>query len=196
MMMDLEPRKYRVIAADPPWRFKSNSAERPGRNAMRHYATMPLSEIEALPVADYAADDCVLFLWITGPLLAVAAHLPIMRAWGFKPSGMGFTWIKLNPRAPQLFIVKNDLFKGGGFTTRKNAEFCLMGKRGSSVRKSSNVDEVIISPRREHSRKPDEAYERMQQYSDGPYLELFGRQSRPGWTVWGNETSKFDIAAE
>lgn len=186
---------YRVIAADPPWQFKSNSAAKPGRNAMRHYDCMSLEDINALPVADVAADDAILFLWITGPFMATGAHLALMKAWGFKPSGMGFVWIKLNPRAASLFILRDDLAMGGGFTTRKNAEFCLIGKRGRSVRQNAGVHEVIIDPRRQHSRKPDEFYSRVQQYSSGPYLEMFARQSRPGWDVWGNQTRKFDEVA-
>ena len=128
---------FPCIAAEPPWDFKSNSAALPGRNARRHYPTMSLKEIAALPVGDHAADNAVLFLWITGPLLAIGAHLPIMKAWRFKPSGMGFVWIKLNPSAASLFILKTDLATGGGFTTRKNAEFCLIGKRGRSVRRDA-----------------------------------------------------------
>jgi N6-adenosine-specific RNA methylase IME4 len=186
---------YRVIAADPPWAFKSNSAAKPGRNAMRHYDCMSLQDINALPVADIAAPDAILFLWITGPFMAIGAHLALMKAWGFKPSGMGFVWIKLNPKAASLFILREDLAMGGGFTTRKNAEFCLIGKRGRSVRQSASVHEVIIDPRREHSRKPDEFYKRAQEYSAGPYLEMFARQSRPGWDVWGNQATKFDEAA-
>lgn len=186
---------YRIIAADPPWAFKSNSAAKPGRNAMRHYSCMSLEDIAALPVADIAADDAALFLWITGPFMAIGAHLPIMKAWGFVPSGMGFVWIKLNPKAPQLFFVEQDLATGGGFTTRKNAEFCLIGKRGRNVRRSASVHEVIVEPRRQHSRKPEKFYQRVQQYSDGPYLELFGRQSRLGWDVLGNEAAKFDRVA-
>ena len=183
---------YRVVIADPPWRFKSNSEANPGRNAMRHYDCMPLSDIVALPVQKHVAKDAILLLWITGPFLTIGAHLPLMKAWGFKPSGMGFVWIKLNPRAPELFFVERDLAKGGGFTTRKNAEFCLIGKRGRSVRKSAAVHEVIIEPRREHSRKPEKFYRRVREYSEGPYLELFGRQSRPGIDAFGKESTKYD----
>lgn len=187
----VEKASCRVIAIDPPWLFKSNSAAKPGRNPRRHYECMTLTEIAALPVGDYAAADCALFLWITGPLLATGAHVPIMKAWGFKPSGMGFVWIKLNKRAASLFILKSDLFMGGGLTTRKNAEFVMIGKRGRSVRRSAAVHEVIIEPLREHSRKPELFYERVEQYADGPRLELFGRTERPGWQVRGDEVGKF-----
>jgi N6-adenosine-specific RNA methylase IME4 len=183
---------FRVITADPAWNFKSNSAAAPGRNARRHYKCMSLAEIAALPVAPLAADNAALFMWITGPLLTIGAHLPIMKAWGFKPSGMGFVWIKLNPRAASLFILETDLAMGGGFTTRKNAEFCIIGKRGRSVRRDAGVHEVIVERRREHSRKPDKFYDRIETYSSGPYLEMFSRTDRPGWSTWGDEAGKFN----
>lgn len=191
-MLDGLPKKhFRCVVADPAWRFKSNSVAKPGRNPMRHYKCMSLGEIAALPVGDVVADDAALFLWITGPFLAIGAHIPIMKAWGFKPSGMGFVWIKLNLHAASLFFIKSDLFFGGGFTTRKNAEFCLIGKRGRSVRRDAGVSEIIVEARREHSRKPEESYSRIERYSSGPYLELFGRQERPNWIVRGDEVGKF-----
>jgi N6-adenosine-specific RNA methylase IME4 len=192
MLAGLPPRHFGCVLADPAWTFKSNSLAAPGRNARRHYKCMTREEIAELPVADHVADNAILFLWITGPLLALGAHLPIMKAWGFKPSGMGFVWIKLNPRAASLFILKTDLSFGGGFTTRKNAEFCLIGKRGRSVRRDAGVHEVIIAPRRQHSRKPDEMYPRIERYCAGPYLELFGRRERDNWTVRGDEATKFN----
>ena len=187
----LPRRHFGCIVADPPWRFKSNSESRPERNAMRHYDCMSLDAIAALPVKDLAADDCALFLWITSPFLVIGAHLPIMRAWGFKPSGIGFTWLKLNKSAGKLFFTR-DIFMGGGLTTRKNAEFVVLGKRGRSVRRDAGVHEVIVDHRREHSRKPDEAFARIERYCAGPYLDLFSRETRPGWTSWGAEATKFD----
>lgn len=147
----------------------------------------------ALPVADLAADNSVLFYWDTGPRLVLGKHIPIMKAWGYKPTAMGFVWIKLNRNSPMLFITLRDLFKGGGFTTRKNAEFCIIGKRGRSVRENASIDEVIIEPRREHSRKPEEFYRRCERYTSGPYLDLFTRTERPKWHLWGNEVAKFNV---
>jgi N6-adenosine-specific RNA methylase IME4 len=183
---------FSVVCADPPWHFKSNSKAAPGRNAMGHYDCMSLEQIAAMPVKDVVAPDAALFLWITGPFLAIGAHIPIMRAWGFKATAMGFTWTKLNKRASSLFIYPGDIFMGGGMTTRKNAEFCIIGKRGRSLRRSASVREAIISPVREHSRKPEVFFERVEEYAPGPYLELFARQSRAGWSTWGNEAEKFD----
>jgi N6-adenosine-specific RNA methylase IME4 len=191
---DLEPGSAQVILADPPWRFSSNSKAKPGRNAMRHYPTMTLDEICALPVRELAADVSMLALWITGPLLVLGHHVTVMRAWGFKPAAVGWVWIKLTKGGDRLFVTPRDIFMGGGFTTRKNAEFCLIGKRGRSLRKNASVHEVIISPVREHSRKPDEARERIEQYV-GPGLtmvELFARTTRPGWLSWGNQVGILD----
>lgn len=190
---------FRVIACDPPWGFKSNSAARPGRNAMRHYDCMTLPEIKAMPVADVAATDCALFMWITGPFLAIGAHLPIMKAWGFKPSGVCFTWVKLkrsfvpkNANWIDQFEIESHLHMGTGFTTRANAEFVVLGKRGRSVRKDAGVRSTIVSPLREHSRKPDEFYRRVTAYANGPRLELFSRQRRSGWETWGDQSTQFD----
>jgi N6-adenosine-specific RNA methylase IME4 len=191
MFEGLPDRRFRCILSDPPWDFKSNSKAAPGRNARRHYDCMPLDEICALPVERYAGDQSILFMWITGPFLVKGYHLPVMRAWGFEPTAMGFVWIKLNLRASPHFFTTRDIFSGGGFTTRKNAEYVVIGKRGRSVRIDAGINEVIIAPRREHSRKPDESYKRIERYCDGPRLELFGRQLRPGWEVRGNQVNKF-----
>lgn len=196
LLKGLPVEHYSCIVSDVPWHFKSNSKANPGRNPLAHYDCMSLDEIAALPVKQVAADDAWLFFWITGPFLAIGAHLPIFKAWGFEPSGMGFVWIKLNPRAPQMIFMPQDIATGGGFTTRKNAEFCLIGRRGSPKRLSAGIHEVIIAPRREHSRKPDESIERIERFCVGPRLELFGRQSRPGWEVRGNQATMFDTAAQ
>lgn len=182
-------RHFRCVLADPPWNFKSNSADLPGRNARRHYDCMDRADIISLPVTEFLRDDAVLFLWITGPMLVIGAHLPVMRAWGFEPSGMGFVWTKTTKDGTRFAF-------GGGFTTRKSTEFCLIGKRGASTRRNAGIYEAIISPRREHSRKPDGIHKRIERYTAGPYLELFGRQQRDGWIVRGNESSKFEIEEE
>jgi N6-adenosine-specific RNA methylase IME4 len=90
--------------------------------------------------------------------------------------------------------IRRDLHTGTGFTTRKNAEYVVLCKRGKSLRRDAGVHEIFVTPRREHSRKPDELYLRIERYvgGEGPFLELFARQSRPGWTTWGLEKTKFD----
>jgi N6-adenosine-specific RNA methylase IME4 len=183
---------WRCVAADPAWRFRSNSKANPGRNAMRHYNCPSLDEIASLPLRRVVAENALLWLWVPGPFLAVGAHIAIMRGWGFEPTAIGFTWVKTNRNAPELFIQRNDLFMGSGLTTRKNAEFVIIGKRGRPERLATDVREIILSRVREHSRKPDEAYSRIERYCAGPRLELFARESRPNWTAWGDETAKFD----
>lgn len=180
--------KFGVIYADPPWDFKTRSAKGlDGRP--QHYERMSLSDIKAMPVSTCAQKDCWLFMWTTGPHLQQAFQ--VIDAWGFKYSGMGFVWVKLNKNAASLFFSIRDLFMGGGYTTRKNAEFCLLARRGNPKRLRADVQEVNISPRREHSRKPDEFYERIEAFSNGPYLELFSRTQRDGWNMWGNQVGKF-----
>jgi N6-adenosine-specific RNA methylase IME4 len=199
----LKPRHYHAIMADPPWHFRARTALQVGnwtsrRDAEKHYKVMGLDEIAALPVKELAHKDCHLFLWTTGPNLPHA--LEIIPAWGFRYSGMGFTWIKLKRKfnAHQLRLVQlaeEDLHVGLGLTTRKNAEFCLLARRGSARRLAKNVREVILSPVREHSRKPDDAFARVERYCEGPYLELFSRQARPGWHAFGNEVDRFSAVA-
>ena len=193
--MKLPNKKFNCILCDPAWTFKTRSAKGlDGRP--QHYKRMTLDEIKALDVAGCADKDCWLFLWTTGPHLPQAFE--VIKAWGFKYSAMGFVWIKLNKNAKKIslfgkiLICLSDIFMGGGYTTRKNAEYCLLARRGSPKRLSKKVHEVIIEPRREHSRKPEEAYRRIEEYCKGPRLELFARHTRKGWTACGDETDKFE----
>lgn len=183
-------RDYRVIYADPPWTFATYSAKGKGRSAEAHYDTMSLAEIEALPVASWAAPDAVLLMWATDPLLDRA--LAVIRGWGFAYKTVGFYWAKLNKGRDGLVFGERDFFTGMGFWTRANPEPCLLATRGHPKRKSGAVRRLVISPRREHSRKPDEVHERIEQLCDGPYLEMFGRRSRPGWDSWGLQSGLFD----
>lgn len=188
---------FSCIVADPPWKYRTFSAKGGGRGAEQHYPTMKLDEIKAMPVASVADRDCHLFLWATGPNLREA--FAVMDAWGFKYSALGFVWVKQNLRldTKQLRLVTvgdEGLFLGMGHTTRQNAELVLLGRRGRPKRTSKKIRQVIMAPRREHSRKPDEVLDRIEAYCAGPYLELFSRSNRPGWTAWGNEAGKFTEA--
>ena len=109
-------KKYSIIYADPPWRYKVYSKKGLGRSAESHYPTMELEDIRALPVGTLAADDCVLFLWTTIPLLHDC--FSVMRAWGFSYKTVAFVWIKQNRKSDSLFW-------GMGHWTRANAEFCM-----------------------------------------------------------------------
>jgi N6-adenosine-specific RNA methylase IME4 len=159
---------------------------------VRHYKTMTLADLIALPVGGLAADDAWLFLWSTGPHLPQALFL--MSQWGFSYSGIAFCWAKLNKRSPLLFYTPTSFHVGMGYTTRKNVELCLLGRRGHPKRLRNDVRELIVAPRREHSRKPDEFYDRLRAFAPGPYLDMFARQIRPGFDCWGDEVEKFNAA--
>lgn len=189
---------FRCIHADPPWRFENWSKAGEDRSAQNHYTCMSLRDIARLPVVAHAAPDCHLFFWVTGPFMATGAHVPIMRAWGFQPTAIAFVWVKLNRSwHPQWMGYVDDAvtFMGLGHSTRQNAEYCLLGRRGSPERLSKSVRQIIMAPVREHSRKPEDIYGRIEEYCVGPRLDLFGRQSRRGWTVRGLEATKFDRAS-
>ena len=181
---------YRVIYADPPWTFATYSRKGKGRSAEAHYDCLSIADIEALPVAEWAAKDCVLLMWATDPLLEKAFE--VIRAWGFKYKTVGFYWAKLNKSAVPGALGERSFFKGLGFWTRANPELCLLATRGHPHRRFANVPKLVVSPRREHSRKPQELYERIEALCEGPYLEMFARAPRPGWDHWGGEPEAFE----
>jgi N6-adenosine-specific RNA methylase IME4 len=193
MTFDGLPRNhFGAILADPPWGFTMfNSVRAVPCRGEQPYPTMQTSEISAVPVNEITAEDSVLFLWITWPMLLDG--LRVMEKWGFEYKTCGFCWIKGNslPLFPDDF--KDSI--GLGFWTRANSEVCLLGTRGKPKRLNADVRQVFQESRRQHSRKPDGIHERIERLVAGPYLELFARQQRPGWTVWGNETNKFGEAA-
>jgi N6-adenosine-specific RNA methylase IME4 len=183
-MVTLPAGPFGAVLADPPWRFRTWSETNQAKSASRHYQLMEMADMEAMPVAEVAADDCVLLMWAVNPMLPQALRL--IDAWGFKLKTVAFTWAKRSPRNTSWHV-------GLGYWTRQNTEQCLLATRGKPKRKptATSVQQLLVSPRREHSRKPDEQYKRIEALVDGPYLELFARQPWPGWTAWGNQTDKF-----
>jgi N6-adenosine-specific RNA methylase IME4 len=175
--------KYGAIYADPPWPFRNWSAKGTGRNAISHYACLGFEALTALPIAGLAAEDCALFLWAVDPLLDKAIEL--IRAWGFEYKTVAFYWVKQNSKSEGFFT-------GLGYWTRANPEQCLLATRGRPKRRGRNVRKLIIEPRREHSRKPDEVRDRIERLVPGPYLELFARHTKPGWDCWGDQPGLFD----
>jgi N6-adenosine-specific RNA methylase IME4/ParB-like chromosome segregation protein Spo0J len=171
-------RRYAVLCADPPWHFEVyNEESGVERAAGNHYSTMALDEICALPVPSLASPDAVLFMWTTVPHLRES--FDVLVAWGFE--------YKTN-----IVWVKDKI--GLGYFVRNQHELLLVATRGDmpSPSPANRPPSVISAPRREHSRKPDEAYALIEaMYPALPKLELFARQRRPGWDVWGNETDKF-----
>jgi N6-adenosine-specific RNA methylase IME4 len=189
---------FPCLVADVPLQFSSNSLARPGRNAMRHYRCSSAEELAALPIDNIAAPNAWLFFGATGPCLPQA--LSIIAAWRFTYSGSGFVWVKLRRTydSNQLRLVpiaEADLHIGLGHTTRKNAEFCLLARRGRPQRLAADVREVVLAPVREHSRKPEEVFRRIERLCAGPRIELFARERRLRWISWGDEIGRFDATS-
>lgn len=212
-MENLPQQHFQLIYADCPWRFKTWSAKGRDRcpdapisrarqrenNPARHYQTMDVDSLQSLPVKDLAAKDCILLLWAVDSMIPEA--LALGAAWGFTYKTVGFYWAKMRREGSTRHLLHDEpahkLFPiGTGYWTRANPEQCLLFTRGKPKRKSAAVRKLVMSPRREHSRKPDEIYDRIEQLCDGPYLELFARTQRPGWSSWGNEVDKFTEVAE
>ena len=168
---------YDIICADPPWKFASNSDAKPGRNARRHYDCMTAEQLAALPVADWAAKNSLLFLWVTVPWLEKA--MDIARGWEFRYVSHG-VWDKGAISTGYWFRNQHEpvlLYRRGRFPWPGTAPF---------------PTSIITAPRREHSRKPDELQDRIDAvWPDASKLELFGRRERPGWTAWGNDVGRF-----
>lgn len=167
---------YKIIYADPPWRYNRSKGSGVAEN---HYRTMSTQDICTLPVAEIADKDSVLFLWATFPNLPEA--MKVIKAWGYTYKTVAFVWIKKNKKTDSLFF-------GMGFWTRSNSEVCLLATKGNIHRESAKVHQVIITPVSAHSQKPEEARERIVELMGNlPRIELFARQRLQGWHVWGNE---------
>lgn len=195
-LLDGLPSKYfGAILADPPWHFEVWSRDTgSGRSPSAHYQTQSTDDLCALPIADLAAPDCVLFMWACWPIIHDAFRL--IEQWGFKYKTCAFDWMKADNTQPHFFQEEVAAQVGMGYWTRANTEPCLLATRGKPKRLNADVRQGIIAPRRQHSRKPDCVHGRVERLVAGPYLELFGRQDRPGWTVRGDEVGKFPMAAE
>lgn len=169
-------KKYKIIYADPPWAYRNMGNIQASAN--QHYPTMNQKDIEALPIANIAADNCILFLWVTFPKLQEG--LDTIKAWGFEYKTCGFTWIKKNKKGGNFF--------GVGWYTKSNAEICLIGVKGKAPKVSNKVSQIVESIREEHSKKPDIVRDKIVEFSgDIPRIELFARQHADGWDCWGNE---------
>lgn len=178
----LEPQAYSLVMIDCAWHFEVRSPKGEGRSPQAHYRTMSLDDIAALPVADLAAPDCLLWMWATAPLLH--RQIEILATWGFEYATSG-TWVKTTRKGKLAF--------GGGYSLRNCHEPFLIGKRGAPNVVSKSIRSTIMAPRREHSRKPDEAYEHARRLiPHGRAADVYSRETRPGWESFGDQAGKFD----
>lgn len=189
--MDFPSKKYTVIYADPAWEY-DDKAKAGDRGAACKYDVMTAQDICALPVASIAADDCLLFLWMTMPKIREA--LAVVDAWGFEFKTVAFTWLKSTKKSGQLFW-------GMGRWTRANPELCWLASKGKPKRVSAGVhsviderlNNVIDAPIERHSEKPHVARERIVELvgSKVPKIELFARKRYRGWDAWGNQVNDY-----
>ena len=187
MFENIENGRFGAILIDPPWRFANFSAKGTGRSAVSHYDVMALSALKELPVQEWAARDCALFMWVIDPMLKEAMEL--LEAWGFTYKTVAFYYAKTNKNRSQDADPERMFFMGPGYWTRANPEQCWLATRGRPARKGKGVRKLIVEPRREHSRKPDCTHERIETLVDGPYLEVFAREAREGWVCVGNQVN-------
>ena len=183
----MENKKYQIIYADPPWFYnkRNNENTRFCRGVHGHYPVMKTEQICALPVGDISDRDCALILWVTFPHLKDG--LLVVENWGFKYVTVAFNWFKTNKDGTPFF--------GIGYYTKSNSEIALLGIKGRMKPASNYVSQVIVSPREEHSKKPDCVRSKIVElFGDKPRIELFARTRNHGWDSWGNEVvSNIDL---
>jgi N6-adenosine-specific RNA methylase IME4 len=176
-------RQFATILADPPWRFQNSTGKvAPEHKRLSRYGTLSLREIAELPVSDVATDTAHLYLWVPNALLAEG--LEIMKAWGFTYKS-NIVWHKIRKDG-------GPDGRGVGFYFRNVTEIILFGVRGKNARTLApgrRQVNFLATQKREHSRKPDELYPIIEACSPGPFLELFARGARPGWSSWGNQAT-------
>ena len=177
-MIPFPDKKYNIIYADPAWSYK-DKASAGKRGASYKYETQSQNWICNLPVQDIAADNCILFLWITMPKLNEV--MEVIESWGFEYKTCGFTWVKKNKK-------KDSWFWGMGRWTRANAELCLIATKGKPKRINAAVHSIIDTPIERHSKKPSVVRDKIVELvGDLPRIELFAREKVKGWDCWGNE---------
>lgn len=171
---------FGAILADPPWRFQNRTGKMaPEHRRLSRYETMTMDDIYELPVAQLALPQSHLYLWVPNAL--IVEGLETMKRWGFTYKTQ-LIWYKVRrDGGPDG--------RGVGFYFRNVTEIILFGVRGNLRTSAPGRRQVniIATQKREHSRKPDELYDIIEQCSPGPYLELFARHPRPNWSQWGDE---------
>jgi N6-adenosine-specific RNA methylase IME4 len=177
--------KFHTILADPPWQFQNRTGKMaPEHKRLNRYGTMTLDKICELPVAQVCEEPAHLYLWVPNALLPEG--LRVMEAWGFQYKS-NLVWHKIRKDG-------GPDGRGVGFYFRNVTELILFGVRGKNARTLAagrRQVNFLATQKREHSRKPDEQYKLIEECSPGPFLEMFARGSRPGWTTWGNQAEEY-----
>lgn len=178
-------KQFKTILADPPWQFQNRTGKMaPEHKRLSRYDTMTLDDIVNLPVSNIASEVAHLYLWVPNALLLEG--LQVMSSWGFQYK-TNIIWHKVRKDG-------GPDGRGVGFYFRNTTEIILFGVRGKHARTldpgRSQVN-IIRTQKREHSRKPDELYKVIEDCSPGPFLELFARGARPGWSSWGNQAEDY-----
>jgi len=182
--------QFDVIYADPAWVYTANSGHQT-RDAANHYMVTPLKEMKDFKVNELGKKDSILLMWCTFPLLKEG--LELMESWGYQYITNAFTWVKRNKKFDPLKDHHDKFFMGMGYYTRGNPEICLLGKKGKGVKiLNKSVEQLIVSKLDKHSKKPDEAYNRIEKLvgDEVSKIELFAREKRDGWVSLGNEIDK------
>lgn len=187
LMRFASARRFQTILADPPWRFQNRTGKMaPEHKRLSRYGTMTLDDIMSLPVPNLTADVAHMYLWVPNALLPDGVRL--LEAWGFRYK-TNLVWHKVRKDG-------GSDGRGVGFYFRNVTELVLFGVKGKNARTLApgrRQVNMVETRKREHSRKPDELYEIIESCSRGPYLELFARGTRPGWSCWGNQSEQYDI---
>ena len=179
-------RKFSTVLADPPWQFQNRTGKMaPEHKRLSRYSTMTLDDILELPVSDISDEPAHLYLWVPNALLPEG--LRVMEAWGFQYKS-NIVWHKVRKDG-------GPDGRGVGFYFRNTTELILFGVRGKNARTLApgrRQVNILRTMKREHSRKPDECYDVVESCSPGPFVELFARGTRPGWTAWGNQADTYE----
>jgi N6-adenosine-specific RNA methylase IME4 len=187
--------KFKIGYLDPPWKFQAWSGRGEAKSASQHYDCMSVDDICALPIGEMFDDDAAIFVWVVQSMLPEA--LQVISAWGFTFKTVAFAWVKIKGKQDRLFYAGDDVKIGMGYHTRAGFEQCWLATRGKGYeRLSKGEPQVVFSPLREHSRKPDEIADAIVRLcGDVPRIECFARTKRHGWAAFGNQIGKFGEVA-
>jgi N6-adenosine-specific RNA methylase IME4 len=175
---------FKVIHIDPVWSYTMRTPKGYEKSPQKHYDCLTIEQLKDIPIGQHAAPDSAMVMWGVFPMMPQAIELLAHYGYRYVTGG---AWAKQSPTGRKWAF-------GSGYVLRGASEFYIVGKMGNPVEKSKSVRNLIVAPRREHSRKPEQIYSDIEALWDGPYLDVFGRCQRPGWTVVGNEAHKFEEA--